>query len=116
MRILTLACRFAICKPDIMPHMKEKVLIFGNGQMGNFYLNFFSTKGVEAKLDPIDITEQKEIQASVDKHKPTVIINTAAKTNLEWCEKNKLKTFNVNVLGADKVAKICDDNNIYLIH
>jgi dTDP-4-dehydrorhamnose reductase len=96
--------------------MSEKILIFGNGQIGNFYYNFFKKKNIESKLSKCDITKADEISKEVQQFNPTVVINTAAKTNLEWCENNKLEAFNVNVLGANNIAEICDKNEIYFIH
>lgn len=37
----------------------------------------------------------------------TVVVNTAAKINLEWCEANKHETERVNVQGALNVASAC---------
>lgn len=95
----------------------DRILIFGNGQIGNFYVDYFRAHGVNAKIaENTDITKIEEIQAAVNEYRPTVIINTAAITNLEWANKNRLDTFNVNVLGADNIAEVCDKNNIYFVH
>ena len=96
--------------------MIEKILIFGNGQIGNFYNDYFKTVGWEVKISDADITKKDEVQNSIEKFKPTVVINTAAMTNLEWCNENRLEAFNVNTLGADNVAKECDKQHIYFIH
>lgn len=96
--------------------MNEKILIFGNGQIGNFYNDYFKTVGWEVLISEADITKSNEIEDSINKFQPTVAINTAAMTSLEWCNDNRLETFNVNVLGADNVAKECDKQNIYFIH
>ncbi len=94
----------------------DKILIFGDGQIGNFYLDFFKENKVKASLSKADITKKDEVEDAISKYDPTVVINTAAMTNLEWCEKNRLETFNSNVLGADVVAQACDENDIYFIH
>ncbi|MFA5894733.1 MAG: dTDP-glucose 4,6-dehydratase, partial [Candidatus Shapirobacteria bacterium] len=95
----------------------DRILIFGNGQIGNFYIDYFRNHGVNAKIaENTDITKIEEVQAAVNEYHPTVIINTAAITNLEWANKNRLETFNVNVLGADNIAEVCDKNNIYFVH
>ena len=97
--------------------MQEKILIFGNGQIGNAYLNYFIKQGITSKIaQNTDITDKSAVQKIISKFQPTVVINTAAKTNLEWCEQNKLAAFNVNVLGADNIAQVCAQNNIYFIH
>jgi dTDP-4-dehydrorhamnose reductase len=97
--------------------MDKKVLIFGNGQIGNFYLDYFNEKGVSAKIaEGVDIRKNDEVAAAIDAFNPTVVINTAAMTNLEWCGNNRLEAFDVNVLGAGTVAKVCDEKDIYLVH
>lgn len=96
--------------------MQDKILIFGNGQIGNAYYKYFTDKGISIKIASTDITKIDEVEKEITQFKPTVVINTAAKTNLEWCSNNKLEAFNVNVLGADNVAQICDKHQIYFIH
>lgn len=95
--------------------IKEKILIFGDGQIGNFYLRYFSAKKIPCKIGIIDITDIEQVEKSINEYKPTVVINTAAQTNLEWCVQNKLQAFKDNVLGADCVAQVCDKKDIYFI-
>jgi dTDP-4-dehydrorhamnose reductase len=96
--------------------MNERILIFGNGQMGNMYKDYFSAKGRAVEIAKADITRTEEIEKSIADFSPTVVINTAAWTNLEKCEKDKPGCFNANVLGAYNIARICDQKNIYFIH
>jgi 3,5-epimerase/4-reductase len=97
--------------------MTKKVLLFGNGQIGNFYLKYFTDKGIEAQIaKDVDIRKFDEVTQAIDSYQPTVVINTAAMTNLEWCGEHRLEAFDVNVLGAATVAKACDIKGIYFIH
>lgn len=96
--------------------MNEKILIFGNGQMANFYLKYFSSNNIPAFISPADITDIVQVEKAVLEYQPTVVINAAGKTNLEWCVLNKLQAFNVNVLGANNVAQVCDEKNVYFVH
>lgn len=95
---------------------KMKILIFGNGQIGNLYLEFFKAKNIPVEMASADITKLSEVKHAVSSFRPQVVINTAAKTNLEWCSNNKLEAFNVNVLGVGNIAEVCDNNNIYFVH
>ena len=52
----------------------------------------------------------------LDKVSPSVVINAAGKTNLEWAGEHKLEALNVNVLGADNIAEICERRGIYFLH
>jgi len=96
--------------------MNHKILIFGNGQIGNFYLNYFQQKSIDCQISEANITIPSEIESAISQFQPTVVINTAAVTNLEECSADQIKAFNVNVLGANNVALACDKNNIYFIH
>lgn len=46
----------------------------------------------------------------------TVVVNTAAKTNLEWCEIHKGQSHETNVIGAINVATACKTYGLHLIH
>lgn len=97
--------------------MEKRILIFGRGQIANFYKEFYETQGsATLELADADITYLDEVREAVENFKPTVVINTAAKTNLEWCGNNRLEAFNVNVLGAGNIAKVCDELGVYFIH
>jgi len=95
---------------------KDKILVFGKGQIGTMYFEYFSKKGHDIFLSSADITKFPAVESEISKFSPSVVINTAGKTNLEWCEKNKLETFNVNVLGADNIAAVCEEKGIFFIH
>jgi len=93
------------------------ILIFGNGQVGNFYLQHYTRQGVTATIaKDVDITDVSQVDRAIADFAPDVVINTAAKTSLEWCGNNKLQAFNVNVLGAGNIAQVCDRRNVYLVH
>lgn len=96
--------------------MEKKILIFGRGQIAHFYLNYYQEKGVTIQISDADITDLNAVKTSIGSFQPTVVINTAAKTNLEWCGNNRLEAFRVNVLGAANVARACDEANVYFIH
>lgn len=96
--------------------MDHKILIFGNGQVGNLYLDYFNSIGWKAEIAKVDVTDKQQVEKAVADFAPTVAINTAAKTNLEYCQNNRLEAFNVNVLGADNIAQVCDSEGIHFLH
>jgi len=94
-----------------------KILIFGNGQVGAFYLNHYQGTGNEAKIAVgVDVTNFEAVDQAIADFTPDVVINTAAATNLEWVGKNRLQAFNANVLGAGNIAKACDQRGVYMVH
>ena len=93
------------------------VLIFGNGQIGHFYLEHYRNSGKPATIaNGVDITDLGQVETVIEKYQPSVVINTAAATSLEWCGLNRARAFEVNVLGAANVAQACDARGVYMVH
>ena len=83
-----------------------KTLILGNGWIGNLLLNYLPDSEISLGKS------LKDINAEYLKGY-NVVINTAAKTNIDWCELNKDEAFDSNTLGAHHVARLCHEASIY---
>ena len=96
----------------------KRILITGKGQLGTFYQEYFLGKGlvVVAYGSELDVRNESAVRAKIAEFKPDLVIHTAAKTNIDWCEQNKLEAFGINTLGADIVGKVCQEQNIFLLH
>ncbi len=94
----------------------SKVLIFGRGQLGTFYREFFAAKGCVVESPTGDIRDESFVSGAVSSAQPDLIVNAAAKTNIDWCEMNKNEAFQINVLGADVIAKVAEERGVYLLH
>src|SRR3989338_8277772 len=94
------------------------LLITGNGQLGRFYREYFSGKGhaVVNTDSKTDVRDEAAMRKVFDDTKPELVIHTAAKTNIDWCEQHKTECFEINTLGSDIVGKLCQEKNIYLLH
>ncbi len=94
-----------------------KILIFGNGQFAALYSEYLPTKGhAVVTATGVDIRNLAAVKSAVSEHAPNAIINTAAKTNLDWCEQNRLEAFDTNVLGADTIGQAVQEAGLYLLH
>ncbi len=93
-----------------------KYLILGQGQLGHYYKDYFQSKSHEVVMPDLDIRNKKQVTELVQTHKPNVVINVAAMTDIDWCEKNQLQCFDVNTLGADVVAQVCQEQCVRLLH
>lgn len=93
-----------------------RVLIFGRGQLGSFYRAAFEAQGCTVEIPEGDIRDEHFISGAVSSAQPDLILNTVAKTNIDWCEMNKEEAFRINTLGADAVAKAAEERGIYLVH
>ena len=64
----------------------------------------------------LNFTSYDSILASFKEIKPSFVVNSAALTNVEYCENNYDHAFQVNTLLAIQIAKACDSLGIKLIH
>ncbi|KXB03165.1 hypothetical protein AKJ47_02745 [candidate division MSBL1 archaeon SCGC-AAA261G05] len=70
-------------------------------------------KGEPIKLD---LRNSKKIKELLEKTGPDVIINTAAFTDVDGCENNPEKAYEVNAKAPKILAKISDKIDTHLIH
>lgn len=64
----------------------------------------------------LDITKSEEIYLIVKSFQPTAIINTAAMTNVDECEEEKVQCQKINVEAVKFLHDISAKNNIHFIH
>lgn len=112
----------------------KKILITGsNGLLGqklvhklkkhsNFHL-IASSKGANRINDKagytyesLDIANREEVLRLFEKHQPEVVINTAAMTNVDACEENQAKCWELNVTAVEYLVEACKMNETHLIH
>lgn len=92
-----------------------KVLIFGNGWIGNKFKNYFN----KSIMSTVDITNAPLVEKEILSQNPDVIINCAGKTgrpNVDWCENHKSETWNSNVIGPKVLSDVCKKHRKYLVH
>lgn len=64
----------------------------------------------------MDITDEAQVRKVIKAVKPDVIINTAAMTNVDSCEKDKDLCRKLNVDAVSYLIKISEELDIHLIH
>ncbi len=80
-------------------------LSIGNNRMNRNDFQFYN----------IDITNYDQLKQCISNIKPSVIINTAAMTNVDICELKQYECNLLNVQAVKHLAQICDMFNIHLI-
>ena len=95
-----------------------KVMILGaGGMLGNALVKTFKYHDFYAfSKAQIDITNKKVVFNKINKIKPNIVINSAAYTDVDGCEKNRKHAFNVNGKAVKIIADACKKNNISLLH
>jgi dTDP-4-dehydrorhamnose reductase len=98
---------------------KLNVAVFGaDGKLGKDLIELLSyeqdIKVKEFIESECDITNKKELQFALDDSSYTHVINCAAYTDVDGCEENEQKAFQVNAEGPKYLAEICFNNRIHL--
>ncbi len=97
-----------------------RVLITGGQGMLGYALSTFCTEQniLAFPLGKIeaDITNFKQIKATIERYKPTHLINAAAYTKVDLAETERELAFSINATGAKHLAEICWKQNIKFLH
>lgn len=64
----------------------------------------------------IEVAEEVSVRNTMETYEPDVVINTAAYHKVSDCEKNDLKSFKINSIGAKNLAIACKKRNAVLVH
>jgi dTDP-4-dehydrorhamnose reductase len=97
-----------------------RVAVVGaNGQLGSDVCKAFSLSGhevIELNHSDIEITDFNSTKVKLGQARAQVVVNTAAMHNVEACEANPLKAFEVNALGARNLAILANELDFTLFH
>jgi len=95
-----------------------RVLIIGvNGQLGTDLCRALKDfEVIPLAHADIEIVDMSSVRKSFKKHKPNVVINTAAFVRVDDCEVEKDRAFLVNALGARNVAVATQELEARLVH
>ena len=74
------------------------------------------TENVNYRYLELDITDRDQVLNIVKTHKPDVIINTAALTNVDQCESENEACRKLNVDAVEYLVNACEQNGCHLIH
>jgi len=96
----------------------RKILLIGaDGQLGNDICKVLDKKElIPLTISDIDITDKDAVSRIIGRHKPDVVINTAAYTNVDGCEDHDKEAFDVNAFGVKNVCLACKENDSVLVH
>lgn len=103
----------------------KKILVTGcNGQLGRAIqqeygsdVEFILTDVVEGEnISPLNITDLDEVLNFVNEKQPDVIINCAAATNVDGCEKDWDFAYKLNAIGPRNLAIAATSVDAKLVH
>jgi len=109
-----------------------KILVTGaNGLLGQKLVALLQSKGValvatsvgpsrillpDITYHQLDISDQKQVESLIEKIRPTNIINAAAMTNVDQCESDRQKCWQINVSGVAHLCQAAADYGAHLLH
>ena len=86
-----------------------KILVFGHGQLANFLKDY----SADVVFSTVDITDRIAVEKELGASGVQAVINTTAKTGVDWCQKNPEETFRVNTLAPYNLCADCHQRNIF---
>ncbi|AEH63470.1 dTDP-4-dehydrorhamnose reductase [Zymomonas mobilis] len=101
----------------MISNFENSILVIGrNGQLATS-LSKLGKESITCIGRPIlDFNYLDSILEIIKRHKPRIIINTAAWTAVDLAEKQKKAAMQINYLGAKELAHVCNNIQIPLIH
>ncbi len=101
-------------------NFNEKILITGSkGMLGWEFSKLCQKINQEVictDIEELDITNEKKLKEFFEFNKPSIVINCAAYTAVDKAEEDRSLAYSINFLGPKLLARLCDINNIFLIH
>lgn len=94
------------------------LVIAANGQLGTDVAGYFGSgyQVIPYRDVELDITDEERVRAVFGKEKPDIVVNCAAITNVDGCEKNSELAFAVNGKGAGIVGRAAAEIGAVLVH
>ena len=99
----------------------KKLMVTGcNGQLGRALKQVYEGEAEYVYLGTdvadLDITDQEAVRTYVKEQQPYAIVNCAAATNVDGCEKDTDLAYRINAIGPRNLAIAANENNIKLLH
>lgn len=92
------------------------ILKNGKSEIGTIDPAFKGCEIIAVDIDELDITDLNSVMTFTNAHKPDIIINCAAMTNVDRCEENYETAMKVNAIGARNIAIAAELTGSKLIH
>jgi dTDP-4-dehydrorhamnose reductase len=64
----------------------------------------------------IDVTKQAQVQTAIQRIAPDYVIHAAAFTDVDACEIEPQRAWDVNALGTKNIAEACEEHGVKLIY
>ncbi|MBI5249330.1 MAG: dTDP-4-dehydrorhamnose reductase [Desulfomonile tiedjei] len=100
--------------------MDKPLLLVGyKGMLGTELMRILTESGtwtVPVDVDEMDVTSSEAVIETFANHRPSIVINASAFTDVDGCESKADAAHRVNALGPENLARAAADNGSVLVH
>jgi len=98
--------------------MSASILITGSGGQVGHELAIADSphRLIALSRSQLDIADLSRVSAMLDRHRPDIVINAAAYTQVDRAEEDRENAFAINCDGVSNLAQTCEKMNIPLLH
>ena len=99
----------------------KKILITGShGQMGRALNDFYggneAVRLINTDVDELNITDKQEVMEKIREIAPDIIINCAAHTQVDACETDEERAYQINAAGPYHLSLAANEADAVLVH
>jgi dTDP-4-dehydrorhamnose reductase len=94
----------------------KRVLSLGYTELGNIPEALKAVQVIAVDINELDITNQEVVNTFIRMHRPEIIINCAAFTDVDKCETNADAAMEVNAVGPRNLAIAAEEFGAKLMH
>lgn len=94
----------------------QRILAAGRSALGPVPGEFLGAECICHDIDTLDVTDLAAVRAALAAHRPQVVINCSAFTNVDGCEAQRDAAFLANAIGPRNLAMACTEVGAKLVH
>lgn len=92
------------------------LLIGGSGQLGTEIRRSWSDDEIVAPAHgELAIEDAGALNAAIDRSAPDAVVNCAAFHNVDRCEEETSRAFEINALAVDRAARVCRERDVVFV-
>ena len=102
---------------DLCEELAEDHEVYGIDNRSRAGLNLpYNSAPVAQRYVKCDITDRRSVLNVLSKMRPDVVIHTAAWTDVDGCELDEEKAYEINSEGTENMALACEENGSVLLY
>lgn len=103
-----------------MNKIDEPLLLVGSrGMLGTELLKILDESGiitVAVDVGEMDVTSMDAVKKTFEMHRPSIVINASAFTDVDGCESQVEAAYGVNAVGPENLSRAAAETGSFLLH